>query len=124
MEIERWIADGAPDGQMRYPVDDDIRDRLLERHPVLGGWLYLDIWTVTFAETVAFRQVKVRLDAERDEHIRLERAQHEAAMERLELARRDSVAVQFGGVTLYLKDKEAAAELRRQFDGASSHKPL
>lgn len=73
-DIERWICDGAPEGQMRYPVDNDIRDRLLELYPILGGWLYLDeTGMVVFAETAAFRQVKVRMDAEREERIRQER---------------------------------------------------
>lgn len=77
--IERWIADGAPDGQMPYPVDNDIRDRLLELHPILGGWLYLDeTGMVAFAETTAFREVKVRLDAEREKRIHLEKVQYEA----------------------------------------------
>jgi hypothetical protein len=74
-DIERWICDGAPEGQMRYcRVDDDIRDRLLELYPILGGWLYLDeTGMVVFAETAVFRQVKVRMDAEREERIRQER---------------------------------------------------
>ena len=125
-DIERWISEGAPaDGRVLYPVDHDIRDRLLKLYPVLGGWLYVDeTWTVTFADTAAFRQVKVRLDAERDERIRLGKAQHDIAMERLELARRDSVAVQFGGATFYLNDKEAAAELQQRLNGAPGHKLL
>jgi hypothetical protein len=70
-DIERWICDGAPKGQMPYPVDDDIRERLLELNPILGGWLYRDeTGMVVFAETATFRQVKVRMDAEREELIR------------------------------------------------------
>ena len=42
-------------------------------------------------------------------------------MQRLELARRGSTAVQFGGVTLYLKDKEAAVELQRRLGGVPGH---
>jgi len=74
-EIEKWIADGAPKGQIHYAIDDDIRDRLLELYPILGGWLYYDdkASMLRFAETVAFRQVKVQLDAEREETIRRER---------------------------------------------------
>ena len=65
-DIERWVSDGAPEGQIRYAVDDDLRDRLLELYPTLGGWLYLDeTGMVSFAETAAFHQVKVRLDGER-----------------------------------------------------------
>ena len=38
-------------------MDDDIRDRLLKLCLILGGWLYLDeSWTVTFADTAAFRR--------------------------------------------------------------------
>jgi hypothetical protein len=72
-DIERWISDGAPEGQMRYSVDDDIRDRLLELYPILNGWLYLDeTGMVSFAETAAFHQVKVQLDEERKKVIQRE----------------------------------------------------
>ena len=123
-DIERWISDGAPDTRMPYSVDDDIRDRLLELYPILGGWLYLNETNmVMFADTAAFRQIKKRLDAERNERIRLEKAESDAAKERHEATMHDSVAVKFGGITLYMKDKEAAVELQRRLDGAPGHKP-
>ena len=82
--IEKWVADGAPDGEMSGTVDADIRDRLLELHPILNGWLYLDEKTmnIVFAETKVFRQVKVRLDEERNEKIRKEKQRHEELQER------------------------------------------
>lgn len=73
--IERWVAEGAPEEQAPYVIHADIRARLLELHRQLGGWLYLDHdrRMVVFAETDEFRQVKVRLDAERERRILEER---------------------------------------------------
>ena len=73
--IERWIADGAPLETEPYPVDPDLRARLLELHPKLGGWVYHDDrrGMVVFAQTAEFREEKVRLDAERQTRIREEK---------------------------------------------------
>ncbi len=79
--IERWVAEGAPEEKAPYVVDTDIRARLLELYPKLGGWLYHDHsqLMVVFAETDEFLQVRVRLDAERERRILKERLRIEEA---------------------------------------------
>jgi len=79
--IERWVADGAPAHAEPYPVDADIRARLLELHPKLAGWLYYDHakHMVVFAETDEFLQVKIRFDTERERRISEQRVRIEEA---------------------------------------------
>ncbi len=78
-DIEEWVAKGGPDRLHTWPIDNDIRDRLLVLHPLLGGWLYYDgpMRGVVFAETDRFRAVKVQADLERDAHrkVALEKAE-------------------------------------------------
>jgi len=81
--IETWVSAGAPEDASPYPVAFGVRERLLKLHSVLKGWLYLspdpDSLTTIFSETSVFRQVKVRLDAERAERIQQERRRYEEA---------------------------------------------